>query len=1283
MHAWVILRDFYNRTTLHNRVEMTRRLHEFKMENGSTMSKHLDAFDELVVGLQTLGEPVDDSRQLVVLLSSLPTDYELISSIVENSKDITLIEVKEKLLKQHERLQRKETTEKAFPVSSNGRRFKGGQGNGRKGNYLRKTNTGIKGKCFKCGQVGHYKRDCLKRSNGEEEGAVFADGELQCEEWLIDSRATSHMTPHRSDLFEYKELKTGQQVSIADGKKLQVAGVGTVKLKGLDGRRIMMVDVMHIPGLDKRLLSVGKLAGRGMRVEFQSSSCIIWSAKRAIASGKKIGKAYFLDCEQEEARLVEYAGAESEWELWHARLGHPGRSGMDKTQRATSGMPAVKQGIEKLCSGCMKGKLTIDTFPPQSLTRTSLVLELVHTDVMGPMKTVSKGGARFVLTFVDDYSRFVAAYFMKHKSEVAARLSEFKAFYENQWGKHLKCIRSDNGTEFVNKKIAHICARNGIVHQRTVPYSPQQNGVAERINRTIMEKARSMLYYKGIDMQWWAEAVSTAVYLINRSTNSANSDVTPFEVGFKMKPSIEHLRVFGSQGYAHIDDAKRTKLEPKSYRCMFLGYSENTKGYRVFNLERSKVVISRSVKLDEREVEGIYDTVVPDKVPVVKYIRDTDEAVIPVVRPYDGDETMEDVEESAPDVEMDEIESAPFETGIIIPQVLDPETQEPRGDEITGYQAPRQAFQEDRLVFQPEINWTRRSRDRMLLLENGNSSEDTSEGSDGPPSPKRARIDDEGLIAEAVLANAASVGEADDAPSTYRQALKGEDNSKWIQAMQAELKAHADNGSWTLVPKRQDIRPIGCRWIFAKKRNEHGQVVRYKARLVANGFKQKFGVDFFETYSPVANMKSIRVVLAVVVTKGYVTEQLDVDTAFLNSDIKEEVYMEVPNGIANAEKMMCKLDKAIYGLKQAASAWNKTIHAVFLHIGFRSSGADQCIYVKHQDDNYVYVCLYVDDMIIAAKTSKEIQEVKTALKSSFRMKELGKAKFILGVEIDHDHNCSKLMIRQTRYIDDVASRFNQEDAKAVINPCESGLKLSKKQSPTTDVDRAEMQSKPYRSLVGCLLYITTCTRPDVMYVITQLSRFLENPGQQHWKAAIRVLRYLKTTRDYGIIYDGSASEVTATAYTDADWGSNIDDRRSVSGIMVIIGGAPAIYKSKYQRTVALISAEAEYMALSLCTQEVLWVRALLKDLGHEQVGATWVWEDNQGVIGPASNAGYNARTKHVDIRHHFIRENVAHDIIVVKYISTMDQLADMLTKALGTKRLNYLIQASCIGPQGI
>uniref|UniRef100_H3H4S2 Reverse transcriptase Ty1/copia-type domain-containing protein n=1 Tax=Phytophthora ramorum TaxID=164328 RepID=H3H4S2_PHYRM len=305
------------------------------------------------------------------------------------------------------------------------------------------------------------------------------------------------------------------------------------------------------------------------------------------------------------------------------------------------------------------------------------------------------------------------------------------------------------------------------------------------------------------------------------------------------------------------------------------------------------------------------------------------------------------------------------------------------------------------------------------------------------------------------------------------------------------------------------------------------------ARLVANGFKQKFGVNFFETYSPVVNINTIRVVLPVVVAK-----QLDVDTAFLNSGLKEKVFMEVTYGITNAQNMILKL---------AAGAWHQTVHAVFMKIGFRSCGADQCVYVKDTKDNYVCVCLYVDDMIIAAKTKKEIYEVKVAFKSAFKMKELGEVKFILGMDIDHDRIVGKLMINQTRYIDDVMNRLYQQDAKAVVNPSESGMKLMKVQPPTTNTEREDMRTKSYRN-------------------------------------------------------DG---KVMLEAYTDADWGSNLDDRR--------------------------ISAR---------------------------------------------NAGYNARTKHADIRHHFIRENVARDIITMDYVGTVDQLTDMLTKALGTKRLQFVLAAS-------
>ncbi|KAE8906867.1 hypothetical protein PF007_g22869 [Phytophthora fragariae] len=924
IQAWGTLREFYNRTTLHNRVTMTHRLHEFKMDDGASMSKHLDAFDELVVGLQTMGEPVDEARQLVVLVSSLPVEYELISSIIENAKDTTLIEVKEKLLKEYERLEKKDTTtERSFKVNDG--RFKGSKGNGRKWNGPKKNAGDFRGKCFKGNQPGHMKRDCPVRNAGGDDDAVFTVGTERLNGWLIDSGATAHMTSHRSDLLEYEALDTTMEVTIADGKKLTVAGRGTVRLHGLDQNRIKMVDVLHIPGLDRRLLSVGKLAERGLKVEFQRSSCVIWGNASAIALGKKIGKAYMLDCDQEDARFVEYAGADSQWELWHARIGHPNKDALAKTQRATNGIPDVGQAFPTLCGGCMKGKQTVEAFPKRSKTKTSRVLELVHTDVMGPMKSTSKGGAKYILTFVDDFSRYVVAYFLKKKSEVASKLKEFMRFYEKQWEERLMCLRSDNGTEFVNKDVTRICTLNGIMHQRTVPYSPQQNGVAERMNRTIMENARSMLYYKSVPTEWWAEAVSTAVYLINRSTNTQHTSVTPYELGFKVKPTLEHLRMFGSHGYVHIDKAKRTKLEPKSFRCMFLGYAENVKGYRVFDLDASKVKVTRSVKLDEQKVDGIYETLPARNGTVIHVSEDAHDAVTPasVERQPAVEEPMEGVEDDAPDVSMESVEP---EQDPAPPLLLAEERPTPTGLELAPYRAPPTVFEDDRVVFHHPVHRSRRAREPVFLLEDGTDAEEErkSEGSDGPPSPKRARIDEDGLLAEAVLAYAASIGDAVDIPTTHAQAMSSDDAAQWREAMDAELLSHVRNGSWTLVPRGTANPTIGCRWVFAKKRDQYGRVVRYKAQLVAKGFKQKYGIDFFETYSPVANMNSIRVVLSVCAAYEYRMEQLDADTAFLNSKFKDRVYMVVPFGIENARDYQCQLNKAIYGLKQAASAWNKT-----------------------------------------------------------------------------------------------------------------------------------------------------------------------------------------------------------------------------------------------------------------------------------------------------------------------------------------------------------------------
>ncbi|KAE9219741.1 hypothetical protein PF004_g13526 [Phytophthora fragariae] len=527
-------------------------------------------------------------------------------------------------------------------------------------------------------------------------------------------------------------------------------------------------------------------------------------------------------------------------------MSHLNKDALAKTQRDTTGMPTLKHKSMALCGGCMKAKQTVAHFPSQSMSKTTKMLQLVHMEVMGPMKTKSKGGARYVLTFVDDYSTYVMAYFIAKKSEVPVKFKTFMNWYESQWGERIKCLRSDNGTEFVNKEMDMFCTSNGIFHQKTVPYSPQQNDVAERMNRTTMEKARSMLYYKGISTMWWAEAVSTSVYLINRSTTSTHSSMTPYELAVKDKPRLDHLRVFGSVGYFHVDKAKRTKLELMSFKCMFLGYIENSKGYRVYDLESNKVKVTRSIKLDEREVDGIYDSSPTESTTAIHSTEDVDEVVqLEQEQQPAADEPMGSVEEDhVEDTEMPEAEQ-----------------DDSKGHELATYRRTPGAAFSDNIVFHPEPEPEYKVDD-----------EDDPDNDDDfwPPSPKRARVDEDGLLAEAVLAYAASVGDADDAPSTYQQAMKSKEASEWVKAMNSQLKTHANNGSWTLIRRAAGVRPIGCRWVFAKKRNEHGRVVRFKAQLVAKGIKQKFGVDFFETYSPVANMNSIRVVLSVLVTKSYV-----------------------------------------------------------------------------------------------------------------------------------------------------------------------------------------------------------------------------------------------------------------------------------------------------------------------------------------------------------------------------------------------------------------------------
>lgn len=379
-----------------------------------------------------------------------------------------------------------------------------------------------------------------------------------------------------------------------------------------------------------------------------------------------------------------------------------------------------------------------------------------------------------------------------------------------------------------------------------------------------------------------------------------------------------------------------------------------------------------------------------------------------------------------------------------------------------------------------------------------------------------------------------------------------------------EFAAHERNRTWTKVKRQPGMRVTKTKWVFAKKYNEVGEILRWKARLVALGFLQIFGVDFFETYAAVASMGSIRLLLSVCCALGFVIEQLDVDTAYLNADLMENVYIEIPDGMDADDEYVLKLNKALYGLKQAGNAWFKTIHRVLLELGFSACGGDTCIYVKKVGGDMVYICLYVDDMIVAARTTELVNEVKQAIATRFRIKQLGPVKHLLGMEITYHQTKLTMAVTQTQYVNNTAERFNQQHARETANPCDQSLKLPKADAPTTEDEKETMKKKPYGSHIGSLQYVAQCTRPDIAYAVTHLSSFMENPGNKHWNAAIKILRYLNTTSDRGITYSGSKDrKIVPVAYSDADWGSNSDDRRSVSGVKIVMNDGPIIYKSKY------------------------------------------------------------------------------------------------------------------------
>ncbi|KAH9800568.1 hypothetical protein KPL71_000711 [Citrus sinensis] len=1119
-----------------------REISEEKTALGVSIQEHIDSFNKIILDLEGVENvKITDEDKAFFLLSSLPKIYEgFVDTMLYGRTTLTLEDVKASLSSKE----------------------------------IQKNNGHEKRKCFYCKKQGHYIRDCAEKRRDVKERTCDAtvvsndssdDGYHSADllvasnnnikgQWVLDSGCSFHLCPDKSLFHTYKSMDGGR-VLMGNNNVCKIVGMGSVKIEMLDGSVQTLSDVRHAPSLKRNLISLGMLDGMGYSFKSENGGLKIMNGTEIVMKGVKKNGLYVLEGSSVPGTAAMPVVSDvNRTMLWHLRLGHMSIRGMQELSK--QGL-LCGDNIDELdfCENCIFGKAHRSKFT-KGMHVSKQPLDYVHADLWGPTQVPSLIGGR-----------------------------------------------TDNGLEFCNKEFEQCCQEWGVRRHKTIRFTLQQNGLAERMNRTLIDKTRCLLINSKLPRSLWAEAVSTASYMVNKSPSSAIGFKTPEELWSGRPGKYEHLRVFGCPAYVHV---RQGKLDAIATKGIFVGYPDGVKGYRVWCREANKCLISRDVQFNE-----------------VAMINNSDQTTSTNdINTSDTQATIETEQGEKIEVELSKDYKDEIQQEAVEAESQDAEVTEGEVPQVTNLQQYQLARDRERRHTRP---------------------------------PARYAYAD--MVAHALM-SAEDV--AIEEPNSYREAMNSKNSRNWIKAIREEIDSLVRNQTWILVPNPGNRKIVSCKWIFKKKEGILGvEDSRYKARLVARGFTQKEGIDFNEIFSPVVKHSSIRILLAIMALFDLELEQMDVKTAFLHGNLEEKILMSQPEGFEEQghEEYVCLLKRSKY---------DSCVYHGIINSGGNSGGA-------------VYLLLYVDDILIAGKDLSDIKELKNLLKGEFEMKDLGSAKRILGIDIVRDRTTGTLFLSQSRYISKVLERFQMMDSKLVLTPLGAQFKISKDMSPTSDVEEVKMADIPYSQAVGSLVYTMVCTRADIAYAVSMVSRFMSNPGKLHWDAVKWVMRYLKGTLDHGLMYGKSKHEVCdIRGYVDSDFAGDLDRRKSISGYLFILDSCLISWKATLQHIVALSSTEAQFVAATEAVKESMWLRGLLNELWLKQKTVK-IFCDNQSAIQLIKNQVYHERTKHIDVKLHFIRDEVAKGSVAVIKIPTDINPADMLTKVLPTAKFNFCVDLISVG----
>ncbi|GKA56808.1 putative ribonuclease H-like domain-containing protein [Tanacetum coccineum] len=984
--------------------------------------------------------------------------------------------------------------------------------------------------------------------------------------------------------------------------------------------------VYYVEGLGHNLFSVGQFCDSDLEVAFRKHTCFVRDLDGVdLIKGSRGTNLYTISVEDmmrsSPICLLSKASKNKSW-LWHRRLNHLNFGTLNDLARKdlVRGLPRLKFEKDHLCSACQLGKSRKATHKPKTINTITEVLHTLHMDLCGPLRVQSINGKKYILVIVDDYSRFTWVKFLRSKDETPAFVINLLKQLQVGLNKTVRFVRTDNGTEFVNKDLTDYYESVGITHEKTVPRTPQQNGVVERRNRTLVEAARTMLIFSKAPLFLWAEAVATACYTQNRSLIHTLHNKTPYELVHDKKPDLSFLRIFGALCYPTNDNKDLGKLKAKADIGFFVGYTPNRKGYRIYNKRTRQIMETIHVTFDEltEQTAPVHSSsgpapnlltlgpislgLVPKSAPAIPYVPPTNKDLELLFQPM-FDEYFET---PTGDLQIPPVPTAPtpaIPTGLSVSISFDhdapssshsPSSSAHQSSLVHHGVAIEHSFKVNLVITITAPNQSTQPHEHLRKWTDSHHLDNIIGSPSRPVSTwKQLATDALWCFYNSVLSKVK--------PKNFKSAVT---EDCWFQAMQDEIHEFDRLDVWELVPPPDCAMIIALKWIYKVKLDEYGDVLKNKARLVAKGYRQEEGLDFEESFAPVARLEAIRIFLVNAANKNITVYQMDVKTAFLNGELKEEVYVSQPEGFVDPDRPhhVYRLKKALYGLKQAPRAWYDTLSKFLLAQGFSKGVVDPTLFIQ--------------------KTGKHTL-----------------------------HNPRGIFINQSKYANEILKKFDLHKSNPVDTPMVERTKLDE------DLSGIPVHQTQYSSMIGSLMYLTA-SRPDLIFAVCMCARYQSKPTKKHLEAVKRV--FPKDTA------------MALTAYADADHAGCQDTQRSTSGSAQFLGDKLVSWSSKKQTSTSISSTEAEYIAMSGCCAQILWMRSQLSDYGFAYNHIP-LYCDNKSAIALCCNNVQHSKSKHIDIRHHFIREQVEKGVVELYFVRTEYQLADIFTKALPRERFEFIL----------